>query len=476
VWSAQWDDDPARPALVEGRHPAVLLRAGALAERTALAAANLADRGVEPGHRVLWSCAASMDSIVGLLAALRLGAVIVPVNPSSTPSELAYLQRDARPSAALVDRPATKACLEEVDPGCAVSSPADLLVARRAGARSGVRLNGAQPGDDALIVYTSGTTGEPKGAVHTHRSLLAGVQALRIAWDWQPDDRLILALPLFHVHGLCAGLFGALASGGSAAVFDRFDPALVLDAAGAASLFFGVPTMYHRLADTGRAAALAALRLCVAGSAPLPADLWWRLARQFGVSVLERYGMSETLLTLSNPLVGERRPGSVGLPLPGVEAMVAAPDEDGVGELMVRGPSLCRGYWERSEASATMWVDGWFATGDLASVAEDGYFSIRGRRTELIITGGHNVYPAEVEAVLGRHPSVKEIAVIGARSEEWGESVTAFVVGVDGAPDTEALMALATRELTSYKCPREYRVVDSLPRNAMGKVVRRDLI
>jgi malonyl-CoA/methylmalonyl-CoA synthetase len=326
-----------------------------------------------------------------------------------------------------------------------------------------------------LIVYTSGTTGEPKGAVHTHRSLLAGVQALRIAWDWQPDDRLILALPLFHVHGLCAGLFGALASGGSVAVFDRFDPALVLNAAAAASLFFGVPTMYHRLAETGDAAALAALRLCVAGSAPLPADLWRRFAQEFGVSVLERYGMSETLLTLANPLTGERRPGSVGLPLPGVEAMVVAPDDDGVGELMVRGPSLCRGYWQRPEASESMWVDGWFATGDLASVADDGYFSIRGRRTELIITGGHNVYPAEVEAVLGRHPSVKEIAVIGAKSEVWGETVTAFIVGAGGEPDTEALMALAARELTSYKCPREYRVVDSLPRNAMGKVVRRDL-
>jgi malonyl-CoA/methylmalonyl-CoA synthetase len=475
MWSAQWDDDPDRPVLVDGRHPAVLLRAGALAERTALAAANLADRGVEPGHRVLWSCAASLDSIVGLLGALRLGAVVVPVNPSSTQSELAYLQRDARPSAALVDRPTTLEWLAEVDPRCALSSPAELLAARRAGARSGVRLNAALPGDDALIVYTSGTTGEPKGAVHTHRSLLAGVQALRIAWDWQPDDRLILALPLFHVHGLCAGLFGTLATGGSAAVFDRFEPQLVLQAAGAASLFFGVPTMYHRLAETGRAAALAGLRLCVAGSAPLPADLWWRFASEFGVSVLERYGMSETLLTLSNPLVGERRPGSVGLPLPGVEATVAAPDDDGVGELMVRGPSLCRGYWERSEASEAMWVDGWFATGDLASVADDGYFSIRGRRTELIITGGHNVYPAEVEAVLGRHPSVKEIAVIGAKSEVWGESVTAFVVGVDGAPDTEALMALAARELSSYKCPREYRVVDSLPRNAMGKVVRRDL-
>jgi malonyl-CoA/methylmalonyl-CoA synthetase len=333
----------------------------------------------------------------------------------------------------------------------------------------------AEPQDDALIVYTSGTTGEPKGAVHTHGSLLAGTLALQMAWDWRPDDRLLLALPLFHVHGLCAGLFGTLAAGASAVVFERFVSEHVLDAVPDSTMFFGVPTMYHRLAESGRAGELAALRLCVAGSAPLPADLWRRFDGDWGVSVLERYGMSETLLTLSNPLAGERRPGSVGFPLPGVEAMIADPDEAGIGELMVRGPSLCRGYWQRAEASAAMWHAGWFATGDLASAEDDGYISIRGRRTELIITGGHNVYPAEVEAVLGRHPSVGEIAVIGLPSAEWGESVTAFVVGLDGEPDLDALLLLATQELTSYKRPREFRVVASLPRNAMGKVVRRDL-
>jgi malonyl-CoA/methylmalonyl-CoA synthetase len=186
--------------------------------------------------------------------------------------------------------------------------------------------------------------------------------------------------------------------------------------------------------------------------------------------------MSETLLTLSNPLLGERRPGSVGFPLPGVEAMIAQADEDGIGELMVRGASLCRGYWNRATASEAMWQDGWFATGDLASLGEDDYVAIRGRRTELIITGGHNVYPAEVEAVLGRHPSVREIAVIGLPSAEWGESVTAFVVGGDGEPDIEGLALLATQELTSYKRPREFRTVPSLPRNALGKVIRRALL
>jgi len=377
------------------------------------------------------------------------------------------------PTASLVDSGELKAWIEADDPGAVVLFPEDLRTI--GGAHDDAVLDTAWPDDDALIVYTSGTTGEPKGAVHTHRSLLAGAQALRSAWDWQPDDRLILALPLFHVHGLCAGLFGTLAAGSSAIVFGRFSPTLVVDAVSESTMFFGVPTMYHRLAESGRAAELSALRLCVAGSAPLPADLWRRLQAECGVAVLERYGMTETLLTLSNPLVGVRRPGAVGLPLPGVEATLAEMDEDGIGELLVRTPTLCRGYWNRPGAPESVGEDGWFATGDLASVEDDGYFSIRGRRTDLIITGGHNVYPAEVEAVLARHPSVEEIAVTGQPSAEWGESVTAFVVGAGGPPDIGALAMLAAQELSSFKRPREFRVVDSLPRNAMGKVNRRAL-
>jgi malonyl-CoA/methylmalonyl-CoA synthetase len=460
--------------LIDGRDPGSVLRAGEMLHETAGAADQLARRGVGPDDRVLWSCSPSPDSIVALLGAVRLGAVVVPVNPAVSRSELAYVVRDVLPAALVADFPEVKAWVQADGGDVTVLHPGDLRQAPKV--RHNLALDTAEPDDDALIVYTSGTTGEPKGAVHTHRSLLAGVQALRIAWGWQPDDCLLLSLPLFHVHGLCAGLFGTLASGASAVVFGRFSPTDLLDAVPRGTLFFGVPTMYHRLAATGRAAELRALRLCVAGSAPLPAALWEVFQRDCGVAVLERYGMSETLLTLSNPLVGERRPGSVGLPLPGVEATIADADAAGVGELMVRGPSLCRGYWNRPEASASMWKEGWFATGDLASVGADGYFSIRGRRTELIITGGHNVYPAEVEAVLGRHPSVKEIAVIGVPSGEWGESVTAFVVGTDGPPDIDALVALAGGELSAYKRPREFRVLDALPRNAMGKVIRRDLL
>ncbi len=325
------------------------------------------------------------------------------------------------------------------------------------------------PQDDALIVYTSGTTGTPKGAVHTHASLLAGVDALRTAWAWGPEDRLILSLPLFHVHGLCAGLFGSLAAGASVTVFDRFDEGAVLAAAASNTMFFGVPTMYYRLAAMPDVAALRSLRLCVSGSAPLAADLWHDLAAA-GVRVLERYGMTETLLTLSNPVDGERRPGSVGVPLPGVEAAIDDADEHGVGELIVRGPMLCRGYWGHGPLSS----DGWFATGDLVSVADDGYVSIRGRRSDLIITGGHNVYPAEVEAVLARLPGVAEVAVVGVPSAEWGETVVAFVVG-DAGLDPQSLRSAAAAQLASFKCPREVRLVDALPRNALGKVLRKEL-
>ncbi len=410
VWSQRWRDDPDRPVLLQGHDPRSARHGDALENETALAAAGLAGCRVAPGDRVLWSCAASLDAIVGLLGALRLGAVVVPVNPSASRSELRYVAGDVDPAVCVVERAECRDWLRADVDGVVVRTPGEILGGVRA---ETVTLDAAGPGDDALIVYTSGTTGEPKGAVHTHGSLLAGTRALQMAWGWRPDDRLILALPLFHVHGLCAGLFGTLAAGGSAAVFERFVPEQVLDAVRESTMFFGVPTMYHRLAGSGRAGELRALRLCVAGSAPLPADLWRRFDGDWGVPVLERYGMSETLLTLSNPLEGERRPGSVGFPLPGVEAAIADPDGAGIGELMVRGPSLCRGYWQRADASEAMWHDGWFATGDLASVGDDGYISIRGRRTELIITGGHNVYPAEVEAVLARHPSVGEIAVVG---------------------------------------------------------------
>jgi malonyl-CoA/methylmalonyl-CoA synthetase len=457
VWAAQWAAHPEAPALVDGWGAAPVTDAATLDGRTAALATALAERGVAPGDRVLWCARATLPSVEALLAVLRCGAVLVPLSPSATGSEIDYVVADARPVLALCDR---------ARPDAFGAGPPVVLLDELTGVAARV-LPVLHPDDDALIVYTSGTTGKPKGAVHTHGSLLAGAGALHAAWGWSAEDRLVLSLPLFHVHGLCAGLFGALTAGATAVLFDRFDEEAVLQAAPRSTMLFGVPTMYHRLAATGQASALGSLRLCVSGSAPLAADLWHRLAAD-GVAVLERYGMTETLLTLSNPLAGERRPGSVGRPLPGVEAALDDADEHGIGELLVRGGSLCRGYWGRDAFAA----GDWFATGDLVSVAADGYVTVRGRRTELIITGGHNVYPAEVEAVLSRHPDVVEVAVVGLPSDEWGETVVAFVVG---DPDLASLQALAASELAPFKCPRQVRRIDALPRNALGKVVRGEL-
>ena len=388
----------------------------------------------------MWCARATLPSIAALVAVVRRGAVLVPLSTAATEAEIAHVVDDARPVLAIAEGVRHDA----FGSGLPVVAVEELARAAAPAAVPGTD-PALQPGDDALIVYTSGTTGRPKGAVHTHASLMAGVSSLLAAWEWAPEDRLVLCLPLFHVHGLCAGLFGTLTAGASAVVFDRFDGAAVLGAVPACTMFFGVPTMYHRLAASGLASVLGGLRLCVSGSAPLAPDLWHRLASD-GVAVLERYGMTETLLTLSNPLEGERRPGSVGLPLPGVEAAVDDADEGGVGELHVRGASLCRGYWGREAFAPAEW----FATGDLVSVAGDGYVTVRGRRTELIITGGHNVYPAEVEAVLSRHPGVVEVAVVGVPSAEWGETVVAYVVG---DPDLASLQELAAADLAHFKCP-----------------------
>ena len=458
----RWEAHPGVPVLLDGSHSGRDVDGAALSERTASVAAALVGRGVAPGDRVLWCGRATLESVEVLLGVMRAGAVVVPVSPSARAREVAHLVEDARPALALADHDG-----REPGPGLPWLTMGALAPEGASSGSATGLLPLLDPHDDALIVYTSGTTGAPKGAVHTHGSLLAGVRALVGAWEWVPTDRLLLSLPLFHVHGLCAGLFGALAAGGSVLVFDRFDEDVVLSAASSCTMFFGVPTMYHRLAATDRLRELATLRLCVSGSAPLPADLWHTMA-EAGVPVLERYGMTETLLTLSNPIVGERRPGSVGRPLPGVEAAVDEPDELGVGELLVRAASLCRGYWGGTEPEP----GGWFATGDLVSVADDGYVTIRGRRTELIITGGHNVYPAEVEAVLARHPGVVEVAVVGVPSDEWGETVVAFVVG---DPDLTSLAAYAATELAPFKRPRQVRRVEVLPRNAMGKVVRSQL-
>jgi malonyl-CoA/methylmalonyl-CoA synthetase len=439
-----------------------------LEERTRSTARALQGAGLASGDRLVLSGPTSIDFVVAYIAALRAGVVVVPVNEAYTETEVARIIRGARPTAAAVAR-------DELGRWVAAAADGPIAIwdlkALPADQGSEAALDEAKRDDTALLIYTSGTTGEPKGVPLNHGNLLASATAVELAWRWHPDDTLLLALPLFHVHGLGVGLSGTLCVGASAVLRARFDPGDVAEhAANGVSMFFGVPTMYQRLASSGRARALEPLRLLVSGSAPLPAALAHELAGQTGQLPLERYGMTETVMLTSNPYDGTRKPGTVGLPLPGVGMRLA-----GDGEVQVTGPNVIAGYWERPDANAEAFTaDGWFRTGDLGELDEDGYLLLVGRSKELIISGGYNVHPREVEEVLATHPAVREVAVVGRPSERWGEEVTAVVVPA-GDIDPERLLAHAATRLAPYKVPKRVELIDELPRNAMGKVLRSEL-
>jgi len=461
AWTAAWARDPDRVTLstVDG----VRMTAAQLEERTAAAAARYAGAGLAPGDRILVSGNPGVDLVVAYVAALRHGLIVVPANPAYTAAELATLAVEAAPRLAVLDDPTRVSGIPSTTP--------DLAGLR---GRAAAALDASRPDDVALVIYTSGTTGRPKGAPLTHANLLAGAHAVRIAWRWVAGDRLVLCLPLFHMHGLGVGLHGTLTTGAEALILPRFDPAAVAGAIREhhASLFFGVPTMYHRLAASPYLADLRPLRLAVSGSAPLPADLHSAVAEGSGQRVLERYGMTETVMLSSNPYDGERRPGTVGFPLPGVSLRLS-PREGGVTEIEVTGPNVISGYLDRPDADAAAFTDdGWFRTGDLGVLDGDGYLRITGRAKELIITGGYNVYPREVEEVLRAHPEVSDAAVAGAPSPEWGEVVVAFVVS---DADEDALAQWCADRLAPYKRPRQWRFIDAVPRNALGKVLRHEL-
>jgi malonyl-CoA/methylmalonyl-CoA synthetase len=335
----------------------------------------------------------------------------------------------------------------------------------------------------AVIGYTSGTTGRAKGALLSQRNLIANITSLTAAWRWTARDRLLLTLPLFHAHGLMVGLHGTLFTGASAVLERAFDASRVLTTLRvdpSITLFFGVPTMYARLlAEAERQGAPThPLRLFVSGSAPLSPQLFADFERVFGQRILERYGMTETIMNLTNPYEGERRPGTVGGPFPGQEARVVdvrtrqplPPGE--IGEIEVRGPHVFAGYWNRPDATTEAFSpDGWFKTGDLGWCSADGYYTITGRARELIISGGYNVYPREVEDVLAAHPAIAEVAVLGLPDPDLGEQVVAVVVPKEGhTPSAAEIIAFCREQFASYKKPRRVVFVEALPRNALGKV------
>jgi malonyl-CoA/methylmalonyl-CoA synthetase len=315
----------------------------------------------------------------------------------------------------------------------------------------------------------------------SHGNFLSNSAAVTRSWEWKADDHLLLTLPLFHTHGLAVGLHGTLLVGSTITLHRRFDPRAVLDAlaSGAHTLFFGVPTMYHRLLAEARARAERprGVRLYVSGSAPLPARTHEEFAHAFGTSILERYGMTETVMNTGNPYGGPRKPGSVGLPFPGVDVRIVDPrtlepmPADADGEIQVRGANVFSGYWRGPDATRDAFTaDGWFRTGDLAHRGADGYVFITGRATELVITGGFNVYPREVEEVLQSVPGVLEAAVVGLPDEDLGERVVAAVVRGSEDLTEDALQRAVAERLAGFKKPRRVVFVDALPKNAMGKV------
>jgi malonyl-CoA/methylmalonyl-CoA synthetase len=468
-----------RPALeYTGRDgQLVTLTFGDVETRANRMANELAARGLVAGDRLCVHLPNRIEFIDLFLACARLGVIVVPMNVLYRERELRHILGDAEPRAVV-----TTGDADVIYPGDVDNWNLDELgaaAAKRSIRRLSVPLDGDAP---AAIIYTSGTTGVAKGAVLSHNNLATNGINVVSCWRVSEADRYLAALPLFHVHGLGNGLHAWLISGCRMRLVERFDhrAAVELFAEFGPTLFFGVPTIYVRLSDPSVIPDDAALvigrraRLFVSGSAPLPPNVLESFRARFGHTILERYGMSEALMIMTNPYEGERRAGTVGMPFPGVSVRLmsedGAPAKPGdVGEIQVRSPSLFRGYWRRAEATNDAFDYGWFRTGDLATRSDDGYYTLRGRKGDVIISGGFNIYPREIEEVLLEHPAVQEAVVVGVEDEVRGEVPVAYVVANESV-DVDELSALCRQQLASFKLPRSFVRVDALPRTALGKV------
>ncbi|MEV5601962.1 acyl-CoA synthetase [Streptomyces sp. NPDC052299] len=483
---------PLLPALQDVSGPAaareavrfddVTLTYSGLARQTDALAARLTGAG-----RVAVWATPTAHTVVAVVAALRAGVPAVPLNPKTGERELAHIVADSAPSLVLASPddvlPPALAGLGRLDVTAALPDPAPVAA-----------LPEPDPESAALVVYTSGTTGPPKGAVLPRRALAASLDALEDAWRWTSDDVLVHALPLFHVHGLILGVLGPLRRGGSVRHLGRFSPeGVARELASGGTMLFGVPTMYHRLAEAladpdasaGLAKALAGARLLVSGSAALPVHDHERIAAATGRRVIERYGMTETLMNTGVRADGAPRPGTVGPPLRGVELRLVEEDgtpltgPDAIGEIQVRGPNLFTGYLNRPDATAAaLTADGWFRTGDMATLDPDGYVRIVGRKaTDLIKSGGYKIGAGEIENALLDHPGVREAAVTGEPDADLGERIVAWVVPADPAapPTAEQLADHVAAQLAPHKRPRTVRYLDALPRNDLGKIMKRAL-
>jgi malonyl-CoA/methylmalonyl-CoA synthetase len=489
----------------------------------------LKDLGIEKGDRIAQYVPNSIELVYTTVSSFKLGAIVVPMNVAFKEREISYFLQDSEAKVIVTDEerlPILENVLKDL-PALKYIIVTSSDRGHRQDARdlgryipfSQLSGNGDDTelrvdiGDDdgAIIFYTSGTTGRPKGALLTQRSVTSNLQALREAWRWTENDLFLLTLPMFHIHGLGVGLCGSLYNGCSTIVRSKFDAADVLNTIQnrGVTLFMGVPTMYFRMLEVAKSKerrakgreqraeseelrnlspkpyapspapfALPSMRLFVSGSAPLPKELFAKFYYTFGHRILERAGMSESMMNFSNPYDGERRPGTVGFPLPGVETRIVDENFKDVpvnveGEIVLRGPNLLREYWRNPDATQKSFVDGWFRTGDICKRDEDGYICIVGRSKDIIISGGVNLYPREIEEVIESISAVKEAAVVGVPDEEFGEAVKACVVLEEGAElSGEEVIAYCREKVASFKKPKHVEFLDALPKNAMGKIVK----
>ncbi|MBV9409745.1 MAG: AMP-binding protein [Candidatus Eremiobacteraeota bacterium] len=454
---------------------------GALRAASLRVAAQLRAAGLRPGQRLAIYAENRPGFVFAYLGGLRAGAIVVTVNVLYRTADLEHVLGDAAPTVVCVSEASAPYLTPHpdraiIDLGAVEAWAHDASLPPLADAPP------VEPNDGAILIYTSGTTGRSKGALLTHGNLAAIADQLNEAWRWTNADTLLLTLPLFHVHGLGAGLNGTLVAGGSVLLRERFDaPSVVAALAnGEATMFFGVPTMYVRILDhAGPQTRFDRVRLFVSGSAALPASVHEEFARRFGVAILERYGSTEFGFALSNRYEGARHAGTVGFPLPRVAVRLANPDGEDVapgeaGEILVHGPNVFAGYWRNDDATAAAFREDargrrWFRSGDLATFDPERGYVINGRLKELIISGGFNVYPLEVEDELLRLPGVRAAAVVGQPDPARGELPVAFVE-TDSSFDAEATLAALRERLASFKVPKALYPIDALPRNAMGKV------
>ena len=456
-----------------------------LVARAGRMANALVSLGVAPGDRVAAQVEKSVEAIILYLATVRAGAVFLPLNTGYTSAEIDYFIGDATPAVFVCDPARADALTDAAARAGAriVTLDADgqgSLTDAAAGALPDFATVPREADDLAALLYTSGTTGRSKGAMLTHGNLVSNTQALRDAWRYTANDVLIHALPIFHTHGLFVATNVTLFSGASMIFLSKFDPDRIIQLMDRATVLMGVPTFYVRLLQDDRLDrnATARMRLFISGSAPLLAETHREWQARTGHAILERYGMTETNMNASNPYEGDRIAGTVGMPLPGVEIIVSDPDSGAdlpqgqIGMIEVRGPNVFKGYWQMPEKTAAELRDnGFFITGDLGKFDERGYLHIVGRGKDLIITGGYNVYPKEIETEIDALPGVTESAVIGLPHGDFGEAVTAVVVPAtaDALSEGEVLASLGGR-LAKFKQPKRVLFVDELPRNTMGKV------